>query len=338
MVCRWKEVEVYADGEDIRIHFQISLFSGLFDRIDRSYARDFKNCKAMADSAGWLGSYGRQGYNANVSQTIRSRYLPDPDRLSVLAATLLLAYTVTHFVVLPTRELEYQLPGIFLSVQLNANTLVSLIAAGLTASGADWLLRDHPALQGRSTIQHWLLPALTAWVIGIPLLQLPLGLVWWGVFGVGGVLLLLILVAEYIVVDPEDLRYFLASAALTAFSFALFLMLAIVLRSAGLRLFLVLPAVFLAAGLVSLRTLHLRSQGQWKFVEALVIALIVSQMAAALHYWHLPPISFGLAVLGPAYALTSLLNSLSDGESFWQALFEPGLVLLVVWGTALWMI
>jgi hypothetical protein len=272
-----------------------------------------------------------------VSDNPHNRYLPDPDRLSVLAATLLLAYSMTHFVILPGREFELQLPGIFLSVQLSIKTFVGLIAAALTASGADWLLRDHPALQGRSTIQHWILPALTAWVIGIPLLQLPLSLVWWGVFTIGGTLLLLVLVAEYIAVDRDDARYFPASAALTAVSFALFLMLAIVLRSVGVRLFLALPALILAAGLVSMRTLHLRSQGQWKFIESLVIALIVGQVAAALHYWHLPPISFGLAVLGPAYALTSLINNLGDGEPFLQALIEPGLVLLAVWGTAWWM-
>jgi hypothetical protein len=258
--------------------------------------------------------------------------------LSVLAATLLLAYTITHFIVFPGRDLELQLPGIFLSVQINVKTLVGLIAAGLTASGADWLLRDHPALQGRSTVQHWLLPALTAWVIGIPLLQLPLSLTWWGVFTIGGALLLLVLVAEYITVDTDDARYFPASAALTAVSFALFLMLAIVLRSVGLRLFLALPALSLAAGLVSLRMLHLRSQGQWMISESLVTTIIVGQFAAALHYWYLPPISFGLAVLGPAYALTSLLSSLRDGETFWQSLFEPGLVLVLLWGAALWMI
>jgi hypothetical protein len=273
-----------------------------------------------------------------VSIQSRSRNLPNPDRLSVLAAALLLAYALTHFVVLPGKEFELQLPGIFISFQFNVKTLIGIIAAGMTASGADWLLRDHPALQSRGTLQHWLLPALTAWVIGIPLFQLPLSLTWWGVFVIGGTLLLLVLVAEYIVVDVDDLRYFIASAGLTAVSFALFLMLAIVMRSVGLRLFLLLPALALAAGLVSLRTLHLRSLGEWKLPETVVIMLIVSQVAAALHYWPLPPISFGLAVLGPAYALTSLINALGEGEPLRQALLEPGLVLLAAWGAALWMI
>ncbi len=267
----------------------------------------------------------------------KPRYLPDVDRLSVLAATILLAYALSRFLDLPSKDLGIQLPGIFISFQINIRTIVALLVAGLTASGADWLFRDHPQLKGKSTFQHWLLPALTAWVIGIPLFQLPLGVTWWGTFTIGGILLMLVLVAEYIVVDIEDVRYPPAAAGLTAVSFALFLILAIVLRSAGMRLYLVLPAMVLAVALVSLRTLNLRLHGSWKLLEAGVIVLIVAQVVAALHYWPLSPIAFGLAVLGPAYALTSLISSLSEGESLRTAVLEPGIVLLFAWGAAVWL-
>jgi hypothetical protein len=268
---------------------------------------------------------------------LKSRNLPDADRMSVLAATILLAYALTNFVNLPERAFSIQLPGLFLEYSFNIRTLVVLIAAGLTASGTDWLLRDHPALKGGSTIEHILLPALTAWVIGIPLFQLPFGLAWWAVFAIGGILLTLVLVAEYIVVDPEDVRRALASAGLTAVSYSLYLILAIVLRSAGVRLFLFLPAITIAAALVSLRTLHLRLLGQWKIGETVVISLVVGQLAAALEYWPLSPVAFGLAVLGPAYALTSLIGALEEGEPVRQAVIEPGIVMLIAWGAALWL-
>ncbi|RPI31714.1 MAG: hypothetical protein EHM70_10865 [Chloroflexota bacterium] len=268
---------------------------------------------------------------------LQPRYLPNPDRLSVLAATILLAYALTRFVDLPARDFAIQLPGVFLAFQVNFRTVVALLAAGLTASGADWLLRDHPALGDHSTFQHWLLPALTAWVIGVPLFLLPFGILWWVIFAIGGSLLMLVLVAEYIVVDPEDIRYPPAAAMLTAVSFVLFLVLAIVLRSAGLRLYLILPAVIAAGGLVSLRTLRLRLPGSWRGWEALVIALVVGQLSAALHYWPLSPVAYGLALLGPVYALTGLLRGLAEGETLRQAILEPGLVLCVVWVVAIWM-
>lgn len=254
----------------------------------------------------------------------------------MLAATILLAYATARLVDLPGWELGVQLPGIYLSFEINVRTVVALLVAVLTATGAEWLLRDHPSLGNRSSLQHWLLPALTAWVIGVPLYRLPPGPHWLASFAIGGALLMLVLVAEYIVVDPQDVRHTLATAGLTAVSFALFLMLAIALRSAGLRLFQILPALTLSAGLVSLRTLHLRLQGQWVFFQAGALALIVAQLAASLHYWPISPVTYGLALLGPAYALTSLIGGLSEGEPLNQALFEPAIVLVVVWTTAVW--
>jgi hypothetical protein len=269
----------------------------------------------------------------------RPRNLPDANRLSVLAATILLAYALARFVDLPVRELSLQLPGVYLSVEINMRTFVALLVAGLTATGADWLLRDHPAMQSRkSTLEHWLLPALTAWVIGLPLFQLPPGLLWWTGFALGGALLVIVLLAEYIAVDPEDVRHPVAAAGLTAVSFALFLALAISLRFGEIRLFLELPALVLAVGLVSLRSLHLRLHGQWAWVQALAIALVLGQFTAALHYWPLSPVSFGLALLGPAYSLTSLVGAITEGEPLQRALVEPSVVLVLLWGAAAWIL
>jgi hypothetical protein len=264
------------------------------------------------------------------------RHLPDQERLSILAATILLAIALTRFIRLPGWELAVQLPGLYLSLPLNVQMLVAFVVAGLTAIGADWLLRDHPVLRRRHTLEHWLLPALTAWVIGLPLFQLPLNPIWWLGFALGGALLILVLVAEYIAVDPEDVRHAMAAAGLTAVSFALYLMLAAALRYAGLRLYLLLPTLGLAAGLVSLRALRLRLTEQWAFLPAGLVALVSIQVAAGLHYWPLSPVSFALALLGPAYAMTTLFGNLAEGEPLRQAMIEPGVVLLVIWGAALW--
>lgn len=264
------------------------------------------------------------------------RHLPNPDRLSILAATILLAYASTRFVDLPPRQLIIRLPGVFFTVELSIRTIMVLIVSGLTASGTDWLLRDHPALGRRSTFSHWLLPALTAWVIGVPLYRLPFGTLWVASFLIGSALLMLVMVAEYIVVDATDSRYVLAVAGLTAVSFALYLALAIALRSIGMRLFLVLPALTFSCGLVALRTLHLRLQGRWLPLQAGTLAFISAQFITAFYYFPISPIGYGLALLAPAYALTSLVGSLYEGNSLRQAVIEPLMVLLLVWGIALW--
>lgn len=273
-------------------------------------------------------------YNPGVNE---HRYLPDADKLSVLAAIILLAYGLARFVNFPSNQIAIQLPGIYLSYLFDARTLVAFLVAGLTATGADWLLRQHPALHEKYTIEHWLLPALTAWVIGFPLFQLPLGPGWWFGFVLGGGLLMLVLVAEYITIDPDDVRYPAATAGLTAVAFALYLVLAISVRSAGSRLLWIVPALTLAGGLVSLRTLHLRLHGKWAFVECGIITLILGQIAAALYYLPLLPVPFGLIMLGCAFGLTSLLASLADGVSFRQAMVEPALILVIVLIATIWL-
>ena len=230
------------------------------------------------------------------------RHLPDAERLSALSALIMLVYTSTLFIELPGREITLQLSVIFLSVKIDEQILVAIIAAGFTASGANWLLQDHPAIGKRMAFEHWLLPALTALVVALPLFQLRSGSGWWIAFLFGGALIILVLIAEYIVVDPQDVRQIPAAVGLTAVSFALYLVLASGLRYAGSRLFLSLPALAIAAALVSLRALRLRQPDQWAIQECIVVALLTAQLAAGLHYWPVSPVSYGLALLGLAYA------------------------------------
>lgn len=260
--------------------------------------------------------------------------LPDANRLSVLASTILLAYAVSPYINLPETELALNLPGAVFSYQLNVSTLVSLLVAMLAGVGTDWLLRGHPAVRETRTFPHWLLPALTAWVIGVTLGTIDISPQWWAVFGFGGMLLILVFVAEYIVFDLSDARHVPAIAGLTAISFALFLILAIAVRAAGLRLYLLLPALVIPFGLVSLRTLYLRLGGRWCFAWAFAIAAIVGQIATGLHYWPLKPLAYSLIILGPAYALTSAVGSIEEGRSWRNLWIEPVVMLVIMWALA----
>ncbi len=129
------------------------------------------------------------------------QHLPDTNQLSILAATIMLAYALTPFVRIPETNLVLRLPFAVFVYQLSFNTIVSVLTALLAAVGADWLLRSHPHREGANLWLHVLLPALTAWAIGVPLSSLAIGPQWWAVFAMGGVLLVLVFIAEYIVVD-----------------------------------------------------------------------------------------------------------------------------------------
>lgn len=203
-----------------------------------------------------------------------AKFLPDRDRISVLAGLILMAFLVTPYVSLPSLNLTLPLPGVVLPLQLNFRTIVSVLVAGMTASGADWLIRDHPSFPGGLTIQHWLLPSLTAWVTGSILFTVPYNPLWWAALSFGVLILILVLVSEYIVVDPQDVRFPLASAGLSALAFGLFLALAITLHTAELRLFLRLPFLAGAVALVTLRIMKLRQPDSWAVSETAVVVMV----------------------------------------------------------------
>jgi len=262
------------------------------------------------------------------------QFLPDTDRLSVLTASILLAYALLPFIKIPERSLVIQALGVTFAFKANFATIISVITAGMAAAGTSWLLRDHPHLGRQSSFQHWMIPALTAWVIGVPLSSLEVGLQWWVVFALGGLLLVAVLVSEYITVDPYDTRHGPAAVGLTAVSYALFLILVITLTAAGSRLYVLLPALAGAIFLVTLRNLYLRLNGRWCFSWSAGITLCVIQIAAALHYLPVSPLRFGLLVLGLAYALPSMVGSIEE-ERPWRTLWiEPVIMLAVLWGMA----
>ena len=262
------------------------------------------------------------------------RHLPDANRLSVLIAAILLAFALAQVVETQRYSFSFDVLGVAVSLPLNLNIAATLLAAGLTAAGMDWLLHGHPHFEQGNTFQHWLLPGLTAFVIGVPLYNLQPGPAWWLSFGLGGVLLLLVFISEYIVLDPSDVRYPAASAGLIALSFALFLTLTSGLSYSSPRLILIDAVIFPTSTLVVLRSLHLRL-GHWELAWAAGIGLVCTQIATALHYWPISPIQYGLALVGPLYALTGLALNLGEDMRIRRAMLEALVVVALFWAAAL---
>lgn len=262
------------------------------------------------------------------------QHLPEVNRLSILVAVVLLAYALMPFVNIPERGLFFQLPGVFIVIRLTFPALISAITALLAATGSTWLFESHPHFRDRRARIYWLLPSLTAWVVGTTLGTLEVSPQWWAVFALGGLLLVVVMLAEYIVLDDFDIRHAPASVALTAVSFGLFLILAVSTRAAGLRLYEVLATLVPSVALLSLRTLFLRLNGRWCLAWAVGIALLVGQLIIGLHYLPTPPLRFALLLTGAAYAATSLAGSLEEGQPGKSIWLEPVSMLAAMTGLA----
>ena len=253
------------------------------------------------------------------------------NRIGALTAAVLLTFALTRLLPSSEVDLRIALGDFFFTYPVNLTTALTLLAAGLTATGVDWLLRGHPAFGNRPSVEHWLLPTLTTIVTGIPLSLLPNGFSWWATFAVAGVALVIVIFAEYTVVDSAAPNYAISTILLSALSFAIYLILLVALHSTGPRLVIMLPSIFAASALVSLRVLRLRLPGRWEWLWTAGIALISVQLASALHYWPITPLRFGLVLLGPFYALTSLAGNLQENLPLRRAMTEPLLALAAAW-------
>ena len=264
----------------------------------------------------------------------KKNYLPNIDQLSLLSVVILLAYLLLGIIILPSRgDSTQSLWGIFGS-SVDPNFLYGLIVAGLTAAGTNWLVRGHPLFRDTFSIQHWLLPALSSWIIGLILFQQPINTIWWLIISIGVPILILIIIAEFVIVDPEGDYHSIAAISLTAISYALFLTLAIIIKGINFKSTVIIPTMAIASGLTSLRTLHLQWEN-WYFAYALIIAIIVGELSSPLYFFDFDPVVFGLLLLGFTYAITSLVSGLLRNRPVRQIILEPIIVLLIVWGIAI---
>lgn len=265
------------------------------------------------------------------------RFMPDANRIGLLTSTVLLALALARLIPSSGFNIEVQFPGFLLAVPLNITSIMGILTAGLTATGMDWLLRGNPSLKNRVTFQWWLLPTLTTFVISVSLTTLPSDQFWWVSFIFSGTFIFFVILAEYIVVDADAPYYSLSVAGLTSISYTLFFVLSIALNASGIRLFILLPALFIASLLASLRILYLRMSGKWEIAWSLGIGLVCVQLAAGLHYWPLTPIQFGLLLVGPLYGLINLVINLRENIPVRRATMSSSIALAICWGLAIFL-
>jgi len=259
---------------------------------------------------------------------------PNSDRLSVVMAMIMLAFGLTRVIPISSDTMSFQFLGVKFDVLINIRTVMAVLTGFLAALGSDWIIKEHPAnVSARGkwyiSIQNWIVPVFTSFVISITLNQMFAGLSWWIIFGLGSVLLLLIFIAQYAINNISDANNPFASVGLTAITFALFLILAIALRSSGLRLYVILIATIIAAGFVCLRTFYIRLNGEWSYLWSLLVILVVGQITVGLYYLPLSPLQFGLFTTGTLYVLISFAVGIKEERKLAGILTEPISMLLI---------
>lgn len=233
------------------------------------------------------------------------RHLPNRDRLSVLTAVILLAYALARFLDLPRRLFSATFLGSDLSFELSGPGLMLLLVAALISVGSDTLIRSHPLFKEQPTkrsLPHWILPGATALVLGSALNQASNGPGWWLGLGLSALALLAVLVAEYIVVDPEDIAWDAAALVLGALAYVLALILFALLRQLNAPAIISAGVGGLLAAGVAWRLFALKGAPLGRAaLYAGLVGLISAEVIGIINYWHITSIGAALVIIMAFY-------------------------------------
>lgn len=267
-------------------------------------------------------------------------FFPDVNRLSIVTATIMLAFALTKLVSYRVQNFTFSMLGVRIGFSLDFDDVVIFFSVLLVGTGMNWLLESHPDINRYpnrlSHISHWIVPVFTALVIGAALKTFSDGLIWWVVYGMGSLLLFAVFIVEYNVVTHEDYRNPLSMIGLTALSFALYFLLAIAIFDSNIRLYVRLPLLGVGALMVTLRTLYLRL-GTWEPLWALLISLVLVEIVIGLNYLPITALQSSLLLLGVAYGLTSGVSALQESRKSRALWGEPvSMLILTILISILW--
>jgi hypothetical protein len=235
-----------------------------------------------------------------------SRYpAPAFNQVSALTALVLLSYGLIRMITLPSVDTEFGVLGLLVKVEFRTQSFMLILVAALAASGADWLIRNHPYFRGGKALllEHWVLPALAAVAIGVVVLQIPDSLqLWVGLF-FGALLLVGVLWAEFIVSFQRDPRFGLITIALNGLAFLLLTGSFFTVKALQVRVIFAGPIIILLTFMVFWRLFRLGFPRERAEKWGVLISLVAAQIAVALNYWPLTPLRTSLLLSFVSYLL-----------------------------------
>lgn len=281
------------------------------------------------------------------------------DRASVLIWVVLMGLAAQRFLDLPTRSWETVLLGSPVNFTITANTVLGVLLAGLIASGTEAVVRTHPRVVGMSdagsqayTSGKWpsarwhtagrserAMPwANTRWMFwGLPIalvvvavLLLPLAptVVYW-VLGLiaTGIALGLSMAGIYYTIDPFQSGYRRARLGMNALTYAVALLLFLVVYRTRVRSIISATEVLLVSSLLALELL--RGSERPMILVALyagIVGLILGQATWVLNYWRLNGLTGGLVLLILFYNAVGLAQNALQDRIRRRVLLEYGLI------------
>jgi VanZ family protein len=255
------------------------------------------------------------------------------ERASVVATLVVLGLILDVFMQLPTWTHEVTVLGSPLTISVSQTVLMAALLIGITCSGTDVIVRSHPTarrIEARYSFVTWTLPALTVLLATVLLPQAPTRLYRLAGLVLTGLILTLVISAEYYTVDPSDRRYLAARLSLNAWAYLLALMSFVIIYSPKARSLLSATAVTVVATLLALELLRGAGRGFGRTaLYALIAGLITGEIIWAMNYWRIGGVTGGLLLLLGFYVAAGLANQQLQDRLTRRVLIEYGVVALI---------
>lgn len=306
----------------------------------------------------WPG-FRSQGFTQSYMESRLYVQLIDyRDRASVLIWVVLMGLAAQRFLDLPARSFEALVLGSPVSFTITANAILGVLLAGLIASGTEAVVRAHPRLlaapnyrpakqrlpirmsarpQASSKIRataSWVFWGLPVALVSVAVLLLPLAptVVYW-VLGLiaTGIALGLSLAGIYYTVDPFQPGYRRARLGLNALTYAVALLLFLVVYRTRARSIISSTEVLLVSSLLALELL--RGSERPIILVGLyagVTGVVLGQATWVLNYWRLDGLTGGLVLLLLFYNVVGLAQHALRDRIRRRILLEYGLITVAV--------
>jgi len=216
-------------------------------------------------------------------------------------AVILLGSALFRFIELPEQVWELEPLGSPLEIHVTGTWLLITLMIGLTCTGTNLILHDHPHVEenpGRPIYISWILPGVMAGLSAHLLTRISTWPLWIGGLTLAGISISLVISAEYRAVSPETPGYPLARLALNVLAYLLTFTLFTLIYYTRTRSLVTATLTLLTATLLAL---DLLSVAEVKFRRVLlfagIVGLIIGQSTWALNYWQVSAWTGGLLLL-----------------------------------------
>jgi hypothetical protein len=145
-----------------------------------------------------------------------------------------------------------------------------------------------------------------------------------------GLILTLVISAEYFTVDTADRRYLAARLSLNAWAYLVALVLFVLIYSAKARSLISATGVTVVSTLLALEFLRSAGRGFGRTaLYAAIAGLCTGEIVWAMNYWRISGVTGGLILLLGFYVTTGLANQQLQGRLNRRVLVEYGAVALI---------